>query len=113
MIRDFSSVFIILFTQLNANLSAELNLSTTNYSLETASANLQEGTAYAELPTMAQSFVVFDGEHIEVCLLVPTSSSYYVGQATKSEDTSISILGKSFQIAKGTMYACSNEVTSW
>ena len=108
-----ASVTAPYYYTLNANLSAELNLSKTNYKLATASEVVQSGTKYENEVTMSDSFVVFDGNRLEICLIVPNSSSYYVGQATKAEDTTITILGKTFKIAKETMFACSNEVNSW
>lgn len=98
---------------INANSSAELNLSTSNYSLATAATAVQSGTKYSSTVTVSSSFVVFDSSRIVVCLLVPSTSSYYVGQATKTSSTTLTILSGKFTIAASTMYACSDEQKSW
>ena len=101
---------------INQNSSAELNLSKTNYSLETSSDATISGTKSTNLNTavsMTKSFVIFDGSRIVACLIVPNTSSYYVGGATKT-NASITVLGQKITMSgNNLMWACSDDQKSW
>ena len=57
------------------------------------------------------SFVYYDSanEKYDVCLVANTSGSYYVASGNTKADTGLGTL----KFASGTMFACSNDNTSW
>lgn len=92
------------FYTLDENTGVDLNLSKNAYSLSSAIGSLNTSS-------VSTSFVAFDGETVVACLVAKNSGSYYVGQATTNKTATV--LGTTVTFADGTMFACSNEATSW
>lgn len=61
---------------------------------------------------LANSYVMYDGSKVTVCFSVTSSSQFYVA-ADKSGKVVSKGTGNTFNLAKDTMWACSNGDTSW
>lgn len=96
-------------------LKDEFNLSPSTYIIDGTLSSMKyapttNGTTTAP---SGQSFIAFNGSSFVVCLFAQSTGNMYVANYAKSAAGNINVFGKTVSVAKGAMYACSNEANSW